>query len=33
MIASLVITLMEIFLSAGALQVLMREFEDRIKGK
>ncbi|MCA0236622.1 MAG: DUF2721 domain-containing protein [Bacteroidetes bacterium] len=33
MMTSLVITLMEIFLSAGALRVLMREFEDRVLGK
>lgn len=33
MMTSLVITLMEIFLSAGALRVLMREFEDRVRGK
>ena len=31
MMTSLVITLMEIFLSAGALRVLMREFEDRVR--
>jgi hypothetical protein len=30
MMTSLVITLMEIFLSAGALRVLIREFEDRV---
>ncbi|MBL7780017.1 MAG: DUF2721 domain-containing protein [Saprospiraceae bacterium] len=33
MMTSLIITLMEIFLSAGALRVLMREFEDRVLGK
>ena len=31
MMTSLVITLMEIFLSAGALRVLMREFEDSVR--
>ncbi|HOY04692.1 MAG TPA: DUF2721 domain-containing protein [Saprospiraceae bacterium] len=30
MMTSLIITLMEIFLSAGALRVLIREFEDRV---
>ncbi len=33
MMTSLVITLMEIFLSAGALRVLIREFEDRVRAK
>jgi Protein of unknown function (DUF2721) len=33
MMASLVITLMEIFLSAGALRVLIREFEDKVRAK
>ncbi|MCC6280443.1 MAG: DUF2721 domain-containing protein [Saprospiraceae bacterium] len=33
MMTSLVITLMEILLSAGALRVLIREFEDRVRAK
>ena len=33
MMTSLVITIMEIFLSAGALRVLIREFEDRVRAK
>jgi len=33
MMTSLVITLMEILLSAGALQMLIREFEDRVRAK
>lgn len=31
MMTSLIITLMEIFLSAGALRVLMRDFEERLR--
>ena len=33
MMTSLVITLMEILLSAGALRMLIREFEDRVRAK
>lgn len=33
LMASLVITIMEIFLSAGALRVVMREFEDKLRAE